>query len=242
MGSLQLFKTFTCLVLNLRVFPPLLCVFVCAKSTFVHLEYQPRCAEIDYSHTAAAAAQGELGDAAPATGWDQLCILCPIQTGNHSVRQRKMDGRRKRNPPAASEHTSKSSGTCCSRFFFLNLKLAWASAKTQDAHMHAHMHARTQSMRISHCENQPINCFHTVNRIKPSNCQVAGPESAQIQEGTAARCGSTKEEDRGQLLVGKAGWVKISCYCLLLDALLVRKEQQSCCHDTAVLADCWINF
>lgn len=59
----------------------------------------------------------------PAAGCDHCCILCPIQTSSHSARQRKTDGGRRRVLPAANDCTTRSLGTCCSRFFFRNILL-----------------------------------------------------------------------------------------------------------------------
>lgn len=58
-----------------------------------------------------------------ATGCNQKCILCPTQTSNHSVRQRKSDGRRKGALPAATDCTGRSFATCRNRFFFLYILL-----------------------------------------------------------------------------------------------------------------------
>lgn len=50
------------------------------------------CAEIDYSHTAAAAAQGELGDAAPLA--EISCVSCVLfrQATIQSGKERWMEG------------------------------------------------------------------------------------------------------------------------------------------------------
>lgn len=175
-----------------------------------------------------AAAQGELGDAAPTQRhWLRSVVYLVSYSDKHPFSQAKKDGWKEEKKPASCQWTHQQIfwNLLQQVFLFKSEASLGECQDTRRARARAHTHARRkrERMRLSHCENQPINYFHTVNRIKPSDCQVEGPESAQIQEGTAARCSIAKEEDRGQLLVGKAGWVNFAFYSLLLDALLVIK-------------------
>lgn len=159
------------------------CVRVCRwfSSTLLaqHFFTQPRCVESVSINRVAGYGRGQaqkrcaLSSSPPLAGLS--CVSCVLfrQATIQSGKERRMEGGRepRQLPVNAPANFLK---PVAAGFSSLNLKLAWASAKDTHArtcvcthtHRHKQSHTCTLGMRISRSENQPINCFHTVNRIK----------------------------------------------------------------------------
>lgn len=164
-----------------------MCVCVCRwfSSALLaqHFFTQPRCVESVSIDRVTGSGRGQAqkrrarSSSPPLAGLS--CVSCVLfrQATVQSGKERRMEGGRepRQLPVNAPANFLEPVAAGFSSF---NLKLAWASAKDTRArtcvcthahrrtHSHACAHTCTLGMRISRSENQPINCFHTVNRIK----------------------------------------------------------------------------